>query len=181
MNIDAPAAQQGPVWEASSTDSSLNRNLAFDWRYTLAENDLPKVCGTTQLAGIEVGFPFLDQRLLDFSLKLPADYKLKGMQLRWFFKEALRGFLPDEIIGKKKQGFGLPFGVWANNTPPLKALAKDSLDSLAARGIVQVDFIHTLLTQRLPEHPGYFGEMVWILMMLEQWLRTHAPAYKVET
>lgn len=181
VNIDAPATQQGPVWEASSTDSSLNRNLAFDWRYTLAENDLPKVCGTTQLAGIEVGFPFLDQRLLDFSLKLPADYKLKGMQLRWFFKEALRGFLPDEIISKKKQGFGLPFGVWANKTPQLKALAKDSLDSLAARGVVQTDFIHILLTQRLPEHPGYFGEMVWILMMLEQWLRTHAPAYKVET
>ncbi len=55
----------------------------------------------------------LDDELLAFSERLPADYKLKGLQLRWFFKEALRGFLPDEIIVKKKQGFGLPFGVWA--------------------------------------------------------------------
>lgn len=179
VNVDEPAAQQRLVWEQSSTDSSLNRNLAFDWRYTLAENDLPKVCGTTQLAGVEVGFPFLDQRLLDFSLRLPPDYKLKGLKLRWFFKEALRGFLPDEIISKKKQGFGLPFGVWANNTPQLKALAKDSLDSLTARGVVRADFIETLLTERLPEHPGYFGEMVWILMMLEQWLQQHAPGYRL--
>ena len=41
-------------------------------------------------------------------MRLPPEYKLKGLTLRWFFKEALRGFLPDEIIAKKKHGFGLP-------------------------------------------------------------------------
>ncbi len=116
--------------------------LAFDWRYTLAESDLPKVRGSTQLAGVAVGFPFLDDALLDFSLRLPADYKLKGLKLRWFFKEALRGFLPDEIIAKKKQGFGLPFGVWANrHDGAAGSLAADSLHSLAARGIVRPEFI----------------------------------------
>ena len=58
-------------------------------------------------------------------------------------------------------------------------MAKQSLESLADRGIVRGDFVQTLLTQRLPEHPGYFGEMVWILMMLEQWLQIKAPAYRL--
>ena len=53
----------------------------------------------------------LDDALLEFSCRLPVEYKLRGLKLRWFFKEALRGFLPDEIITKKKHGFGLPFGV----------------------------------------------------------------------
>ena len=57
-------------------------------------------------------------------------------------------------------------------------MATDSLQSLATRGIVRPDFIDALLTQHLPAHPGYYGEMVWILMMLEQWLRGHAPQYK---
>ena len=56
-------------------------------------------------------------------------------------------------------------------------LAPESLASLARRGIVQPKFIHTLVNERLAEHPGYFGEMVWILMMLEQWLQRHAPDY----
>jgi asparagine synthase (glutamine-hydrolysing) len=99
---------QRKVWAGARTISNTNRELAFDWRYTLAESDLPKVCGTTRLAGIDVGFPMLDDDLLAFSMRLPIDYKLKGQKLRWFFKEALRGFLPDEIIVKKKQGFGLP-------------------------------------------------------------------------
>lgn len=178
-NVGLPLQLQQEVWQAPAHCSDLNRELAFDWRFTLSESDLPKVNGATRFAGVAVGYPMLDDRLLEFSLKLPTAYKLKGLKLRWFFKEALRGFLPEVIITKKKQGFGLPFGVWANQTPALKALATDSLESLAARGVVRSDFIHNLLTQRLAEHPGYFGEMVWILMMLEQWLRKHAPAFKI--
>ena len=181
VNPKTPLAEQERAWQLASTDSQLQRNLAFDWRYTLAENDLPKVCGTARLAGIEAGFPLLDQRLLDFSLKLPERYKVNGSQLRWFFKEALRDFLPDEILTKQKHGFGLPFGVWACRHPGLQALARDSLQSLGERGVVRPNFINTLLTHRLPQHPGYYGEMVWILMMLEQWLRQHAPTYRIDS
>jgi asparagine synthase (glutamine-hydrolysing) len=168
-----PMRQQQGVWQQVPGASALNRMLAYDWRYTLAEADLPKVCGGTALAGMQVGFPFMDQALVDFSLRLPSEYKLKGQKLRWFFKEALRGFLPDEILTKKKQGFGLPFGVWANRHDGLRRFATDSLQSLAGRGIVRPEFIATLLKEHLPAHPGYYGEMVWILMMLEQWLAGH--------
>ena len=179
VDIQGPAVQQRGIWSQARTDSQINRMLAFDWRYTLAESDLPKVCGTTRLAGLGVGFPMLDEALLDFSLKLPTEYKLKGLKLRWFFKEALRGFLPDEILTKKKQGFGLPFGVWATRHEGLKQVATDSLHSLATRNIVRPEFIRSLLAERLQEHPGYYGEMVWILMMLEQWLQAHAPEFKL--
>jgi asparagine synthase (glutamine-hydrolysing) len=175
-----PARQQREVWAQAQAASEIDRTLAFDWRYTLAESDLPKVCGTTQLAGVGVGFPFLDQALVDFSLRLPPEYKLKGLKLRWFFKEALRDFLPEQIISKRKQGFGLPFGVWTTRHAGLRKLAVDSLHSLATRGIVRPEFIAELIGQHLPAHPGYYGELVWILMMLEQWLPTHAPAFRVQ-
>ena len=175
IDPQAPARQRREVWAMAKTGSEVNRALAFDWRFTLADSDLPKVRGTTALAGVGVGFPFLADEVLAFSLKLPAEYKLKGLKLRWFFKEALRGFLPDEIITKKKQGFGLPFGVWVTGHAGLKALALDSLASLRGRGIVRPEFINTLVDKRLPEHPHYYGEMVWILMMLEQWLRKARP------
>jgi len=177
IDAQAPARLQRSVWDAPADAGELNRTLAFDWRFTLADSDLPKVRGTTALAGVSVGFPFLDDDMLAFSCRLPEDHKLRGLKLRWFFKEALRGFLPDEIITKKKQGFGLPFGVWCNGHDALKALARDSLSSLGTRGVVRPAFVRTLFDQLLPQHPGYYGEMVWILMMLEQWLRRHAPNY----
>jgi asparagine synthase (glutamine-hydrolysing) len=171
VDIDDPIRQQREVWNRALAESQTNRELAFDWRYTLAECDLPKVVGTTALAGINVGFPLLDHALVDFSTKLPTSYKLNGLNLRWFFKEALRGFLPDEILVKKKQGFGLPFGVWAANNAKLRSLAEDSVRGLVDRNILRRDFVDALFSRHLHDHPGYFGEMIWISMMLEQWLR----------
>jgi len=175
VDLADPLRQQRQVWQQVQDTGALNRMLAYDWRYTLAEADLPKVCGSTSLAGVEAAFPFLDRTVVDFSLALPAEYKLKGLKLRWFFKEALRDFLPDEILKKKKQGFGLPFGVWATRHAGLRAFAADSLSSLASRGIVRSDFVSRLLDEQLASYPGYYGEMGWILMMLEQWFRSHAP------
>jgi asparagine synthase (glutamine-hydrolysing) len=172
--IDAsePERHQREVYALCPASASLvNKMLAYDWRYTLAENDLPKVVGSAKLAGVEVGFPLLDDRLLDFSFKLPTSYKLKGLKLRWFFKEALRGFLPDQILVKKKHGFGLPFGTWAVQHAALNKLASDSLHGLAERNIIRREFIDTLLKEHLPAHPGFYGELVWIMTMMEQWLR----------
>ena len=179
VDPSSPAQQQRQVWQGAHAQHELDRMLAFDWRYTLAEADLPKVCGTTDLAGVAVGFPFLDPRLLEFSMKLPPHFKLKGMKLRWFFKEALRGFLPDATLTKKKQGFGLPFGVWLTRNASLMKVAVDALASLSTRRIVRPEFITTLVNDRLPEHPGYYGEMVWILMMLELWMQRHSPQFSV--
>ena len=179
VDISSPLQHQRNVWAASQATNNTNRELAFDWRYTLAESDLPKVCGTTRLAGLEVGFPMLDCDLLAFSLRLPVNYKLKGLKLRWFFKEALRGFLPDEILVKKKQGFGLPFGVWLTRHEALREMATESVYGLVERGLVQRGFVHELVGKLLREHPGYYGEMIWISMMLEQWLRAHVPTYSI--
>ena len=64
-------------------------------------------------------------------------------------------------------------------TPALMALARDSLHGLVERGVIRPDFVRALLDQRLPEYPGYYGEMVWILMLLEQWLRAKAPQWRL--
>ncbi|HWS40661.1 MAG TPA: asparagine synthase-related protein, partial [Arenimonas sp.] len=162
--------QQRETYKSGDGHALVNRMLWYDWKYTLADNDLPKVVGANRLANLAVGFPLLDNRLVDFSLRLDPELKLKGLTLRWFFKEALKDFLPPEIITKKKHGFGLPFGVWAVEHPALRAMAMDSLDSLRSRGIVRTEFLDRLIKEYLPQHPGYYGELVWILMMLAQWL-----------
>ena len=153
--------------------SLINRMLAFDWKFTLADNDFPKVVQACRLGGMEVAFPFVNNEILAFSLALAPDQKLKGTQLRYFFKQALRGFLPDEIISKQKQGFGLPFGVWMQSHKPLQEIAADSLNDLKSRNIIRNDFIDKLLDQHLHEHASYHGTMVWLLMMLEYWFKQH--------
>jgi asparagine synthase (glutamine-hydrolysing) len=170
VDVAEPHRRELATYAATPPASTLNRTLAYEWKYILADNDLPKVTATASLGGVDVGFPLLDDRLLDFSLGLPPNLKVRGRRLRYFFKEALRGFLPEEIIAKKKHGFGLPFGVWLMRNPALRAFALDAINALASRGIIQPTLARTLFEERIGEHAAYYGEMVWILMMLERWL-----------
>ena len=170
----APAAQLSACYWDTQGLSQINRMQALDLRYTLADNDLPKVRKACELAGLEVAFPFLSDEMLNFSARLSPEDKLKGTRLRYFFKRALRGHLPSAILRKKKHGFGLPFGHWLQTHAGLRALAFDSLSDLKSRRIVRADFIDTLTGNLVPEHPAYHGTMVWVLMMLEQWLRQQA-------
>jgi len=147
--------------------------LALDFQITLADNDLPKVTRMCELAKIDVAFPMLHDDVIDFSLRLPPGEKLRGNRLRHFFKGALKDFLPPEVIAKQKHGFGLPVGVWLQGREGLRTLAGDTLATLRGRQIVRADFIDRLLDEHLATHAGYYGTMVWILMMLELWFQRH--------
>ena len=171
VNPQAPAVSMDEVYHQSDAGSLINRMLAFDRKFTLADNDLPKVVKGCELAGMDVAFPLIGDEVVAFSTRLEPHLKLNGTKLRYFFKEALRDFLPLEIINKQKHGFGLPFGVWLQDHKPLQALAADSLNDLRKRNVIRSDFIDTLLGHHMGEHAGYHGTMVWVLMMLEQWYR----------
>lgn len=167
------------VYENARALTMLNRMLAVDLKFTLADNDLPKVGQMCELAGVEVAYPLLNDDLVAFSTRLPAPLKLRRTRLRYFFKEALKDFLPAETIAKRKHGFGLPFGPWMLSHRPLYELARNSLNDLKQRDIVRPDFIDNLLGKYVAEHSGYYSAMVWVLMMLEQWFKHHATPNRV--
>jgi len=165
-----PGALLKEVYERADSDSFINRMLHLDLKFTLADNDLRKVAGMTEAAGIEVRYPLLDDAMLEFSGEVPPDWKVKGRYLRWFFKKALTGFLPDEIIHKSKHGFGLPFGVWAREHAPLRERIEDRLHALKRRGILQPAYIDHLRHEHMSGHATYFGRMIWNMLTLEEWL-----------
>jgi asparagine synthase (glutamine-hydrolysing) len=147
--------------------------LYLDWQITLADNDLRKVTRACELAGIAVSYPLLDDALVELSTRIPSAQKLRHGQLRHFYKEATRGFLPAPIIEKKKHGFGLPFGVWLVEHAGLRDLARDSLEALKQRRLIRADFIDRVLALHAEQHASYYGELVWVLMVLELWLAAH--------
>ena len=130
---------------------------------------------TCELAGVEVRFPFLDERVVDLSLRVPSEMKLRRLQLRHFYKNAMRGFLPNEIIRKSKHGFGLPFGEWLKTSNRLQDLIYSMLGGLVKRRIVRAEFIDSLIAQHRSGHAGYYGTAVWVFMALEAWLANNPP------
>lgn len=161
-------------FQRPDTDSELNRILYLDAKMTLADNDLRKVSGTAELAGVNVRYPLLDDRLVDFAGTIPPSLKLRGFQKRYIFKRAMKGILPDKILYKKKHGFGVPLAQWLLCEPRMRELLQDLMHDSRTRqrGYFRPVFFDLLLDLH-EKHPNYYGEIVWYLLALELWHRKH--------
>jgi asparagine synthase (glutamine-hydrolysing) len=166
---EAPLARQRESYRRPAEASDLNRMLYLDWKITLHDNDLVKVNKMCDLAGMAVAYPMLDDDVVELSCRVPSRLKLRHGKLRWFYKRAMAGFLPRPILDKSKHGFGLPFGIWLREHGPLRELAYDSVLGLKRRPYFRPGFLDEAIAMHQSGHAGYYGELIWILMMLELW------------
>ncbi|MDX3772877.1 asparagine synthase-related protein [Chromatiaceae bacterium AAb-1] len=162
-----------------ATADPVNAMLYNDWKFTLADNDLVKVNTMTAFAGVGVAYPMLDQAVVELANQVPARMKLEGNQLRAFYKYACSSLLPQATIRKTKHGFGLPFGRWLTEHKPLQQLAYQQLQALKQRNIFRESFIDNAITQHQTGHAAYYGELIWLLTMLELWLQAHAKTWQM--
>ena len=173
IDTDEPIEIIRDAYHRTDSQSHVNRMMHMDLKNTLADNDLRKVVRMCELAGVNVRFPLIDEAMMEFAATVPPSLQVRRYRLRYFFKTALRDFLPPEVLTKSKHGFGLPFGQWLRDDGALQSLANESLDSLLRRGYIRPDYIGNLRTLHQGEHASYYGVMIWVMMMLEQWLQTH--------
>lgn len=174
IDRDEPGRLMSASYNAESTNSRVQQMMRFDMQVTLADNDLRKVNRMCELAGCRVRFPFLDEGLVEFAATIPAGTLLKDGRLRGFYKMAMDGFLPNEILNKQKHGFGMPFDSWVRAPGIMRDLVCDSLNGLAARGFFNRGAIDRLVTDHLAGREGPFSGLVWDLTMLELWWQGRA-------
>jgi asparagine synthase (glutamine-hydrolysing) len=174
---DASLEWMRSVYRLGATGGPLHRVMRLDLLNAIAQSDLRKVDGASRSAGVSVRFPYLDPKLIAWVNRLPERFKVRGLKKRFLFKLAMRGILPDEILKKKKQGFGLPIAVWMRSDPEFQKMVRDTLfDARArARHWWEPSFVERLLTEHERgswDHSDY----LWRLLMLELWLRRYVDA-----
>lgn len=170
VDTGLPALAKQQRYQQCQSPDPVERMMFLDWKFTLADNDLVKVSTMCHQAGVEVRYPLFEKELVDFSCTVPADLKLPGKKLRDFYKQSFTGFLPQATIEKSKHGFGLPFGVWMKQQPALQQLTAQCLGRLKQRGIVKAEFIDQAMQTYQSGHAGYYGELIWIMVVLDLWL-----------
>lgn len=175
IQLDLPLRIAEEYYTCLSTISDLNRLLYLDLKLTITDNDLRKITGTAGTAGVKVRFPLLDHKLAEFSGTIPSSLKLKGFKKRYIFKKALQNFLPRDTIKKKKRGFGVPVARWLATDKALRSLAEDALlgDQGIRRGYFKNDYMEDLFGRLENDDSGYYGNILWLFLMLELWHREY--------
>jgi asparagine synthase (glutamine-hydrolysing) len=105
-----------PIWlrflEKSKDPSWLNWMTYLDLNLRLPELLLMRVDKMSMGASLECRVPFLDHKLVELAMSIPETIKTKNGTLKYILKKAVRGIIPDKIIDRKKQGFGVPIYEW---------------------------------------------------------------------
>jgi asparagine synthase (glutamine-hydrolysing) len=110
--------------------------------YTLPDNFLTKVDRASMANSLEVRCPFLDYRILEYSMKIPSKFKANLFKDKILFREIIKKFLPRKIINQKKRGFNPPINKWISKKE-YKENLKKILDELERDRILSkkwVDF-----------------------------------------
>ena len=86
----------------------LQRMLALEQRFFLADHNLTYTDKMSMAAGVEVRVPFLDTDLVNFTQRIPLHMKQRGQVGKWILKKAMEPYLPHDVIYRPKAGFGAP-------------------------------------------------------------------------
>jgi asparagine synthase (glutamine-hydrolysing) len=96
------------AWE----QSPLNWMTYLDLNLRLPELLLMRVDKMSMAVSLEARVPFLDHKFVELAMSIPQAVKTRNGVLKHILKKAVRGVIPDELIDRKKQGFGVPVYEW---------------------------------------------------------------------
>lgn len=106
------------LWDRNPHATSLERSLEFFTTLYLQDNILTKTDRASMMNSLETRAIFLDNDLVDFARHLPMDQKIRNGKRKYILKNAVKDWLPDHIIDRRKKGFGIPIGKWMRESMP---------------------------------------------------------------
>ena len=122
----------------------LQKQTYLELKQRLAELLLMRLDRMTMANSVEGREPFLDHRLVEFALALPADLKFRNGTGKYVLRRAVDGIIPAEIINRPKQGFGTPMREWLRGEFGRRAQREVRESSLAERGLLDYDVVDRL-------------------------------------
>ncbi|HEX2189487.1 MAG TPA: asparagine synthase (glutamine-hydrolyzing) [Longimicrobiaceae bacterium] len=148
---------EAKAWEPSP----LHWMTYLDLNLRLPELLLMRVDKMSMGVSLEGRVPFLDHRFVELALSIPQEMKTRGGVSKYLLKRAVRGVIPQELIDRRKQGFGVPIHEWFLDR--LGTRAREHLDRFCAEtGILDRDAVHRLIDRKQ-------GDQAWFLLNLALW------------
>src|SRR5690606_32566582 len=123
---------------------ALTRMIYNEFKLRLPELLLMRVDKITMSQSLEARVPFLDHDLVDFTMDIPEAWKTKNGEAKYLLKKAVEGLLPDNIIYRKKMGFGAPMADWLRGNFGRQAESAVLGSKLLQRGFLNIDHIEEL-------------------------------------
>lgn len=148
----------------------LSQMQFVDQMLYLPDDILVKVDRASMAVSLETRAPLLDYRIAEFMATVPAPLRYRNSVKKYLLKKALGGLLPDEILHRRKMGFGVPLESWFRGSARL--FARETLLSRQTRerGVFDPREVERLFDRH--EAGGRdFSAKIWTTLFFELWCR----------
>jgi asparagine synthase (glutamine-hydrolysing) len=146
----------------------LCRLVDVDLQTQLPDDLLMLTDRMSMATSLECRVPLLDDAIVDLASSLPPEMLVSGTRLKVALKQALRGVLPDEIIDRKKRGFGAPIGAWLKSELSANIDVTLGEGRIRQRGFFDWQVIQEMKQKHLSNKEDYTDHLL-ALMNFELW------------
>jgi asparagine synthase (glutamine-hydrolysing) len=166
------------LYNNAPAQDHLSRIQYLDIKTYLCEDILTKVDRASMAVSLEVRCPILDHIFMEYVARIPSKLKLVGKNGKHIFKRALSRYLPDDILYRRKMGFGVPILEWLRTD--IRDYSKGIiLKGGATRAFLQPKYINKLWNQHQSGVRNRATEL-WAIMMLNLWYERFVEGRKSE-
>jgi asparagine synthase (glutamine-hydrolysing) len=160
---------------AAGDQDPLNRMFAVDAETQLPDDLLMLTDKMSMAVSLECRVPLLDHQLVELAASMPTAIKVRAGRLKHVLKESLGDLLPNDILERKKRGFGTPMGAWLKKelSPMLRRLLAP--DVVLRRGLFRQPVLDRLISDHDSNRIDGTDSLL-ALMNLEIWSRIYLDA-----
>lgn len=160
------------IYMRPSAEREIDRAYYLDLMTYLPEDVLALTDRMSMWHSLEVRVPFLDHRLVEFSARLEPGIKIRNLVMKYFLRNVAKRFLPDSIVGKRKQGFVGPLALWLRRDLNEYTLETLSEENLKRHGFFNYPAVKQILTEhmtRLRKHET----LIWSMLVFDRWFKKY--------
>lgn len=146
----------------------LTQTFYSDIHLVLEGDMLAKVDRACMINSLEARVPFLDSKIVDFSFKLPHEFKIQGTNKKRILKETFSDLLPEETMNFSKKGFGIPIRLWFQNELKTELLDLLNKELLQLQNIFNLEYIQKLIDEHMSNQENHASKL-WQLYVFQKW------------